>query len=226
MINVKEIMNLPKLGKDDSFAFGCNRCSKCCREREDILLTPLDLFKIAGYLNKSIPEVLAEYCEIYEGADSKLPIVRIKPREYRRTCPFAKKEGCLIHSVKPVVCALYPLGRMTDANTNEFSYFLQSVPCGNKRQTQTVRQWLDGFSILAEEEFTGLWHQNAGEISVILRDIYSKISFNHDEINSALFLILYLRYDMESDFIPQFTDNCAEALRIVEMIAKEGTAQA
>jgi hypothetical protein len=99
MMNIKEMLTLPKLGKDDTFTFGCSRCSKCCREREDILLTPLDLFKIAGYLKKPIPEVLEEYCETYEGADSKLPIVRIKPREYRRTCPFAKKEGCLIHAV-------------------------------------------------------------------------------------------------------------------------------
>ena len=91
MLNIEDILNFPKLGKDDTFAFGCNRCSKCCREREDILLTPLDLFKIARHLNKPIPEVLAEYCETHEGRESKIPIARIKPRKYRRTCPFAKK---------------------------------------------------------------------------------------------------------------------------------------
>ena len=219
MINVKELLALPKLGKDDTFTFGCNRCSKCCREREDILLTPLDLFKIAGYLKKSIQEVLEEYCETYEGRDSKIPIVRIKPREYRRTCPFARKEGCLIHSVKPAVCALYPLGRMmTNEETNEFTYFLQPVPCGNKRQTQTVRQWLDGFSILDEEAFNILWHQKISEISAILREIYSKYNFNHDAINSALLLILYLRYDLSTDFMPQFIDSCAEAQQIVKTI--------
>jgi hypothetical protein len=29
MINAEEIFNLPKLGKDDTFAFGCNMCGKC-----------------------------------------------------------------------------------------------------------------------------------------------------------------------------------------------------
>ena len=221
MINVKEILALPKLGKDDVFTFGCNRCSKCCREREDILLTPLDLFKIAGYLKKSIQKVLEEYCEMYEGRDSKIPIVRIKPREYRRTCPFARKEGCFIHSVKPAVCALYPLGRMIIEETKEFTYFLQPVPCGNKRQTQTVRQWLDGFSILDEEAFNILWHQKISEISAILREVYSKYTLNHDAINSALFLILYLRYEPEADFMPQFIDNYSEALRVVKMTEGE-----
>jgi len=220
MINVEELLSLPKLGKDDTFAFGCNMCGKCCREREDILLTPLDLFKIAKYLNKSILEVISEYCEGYEGAESKIPVVRIKPREYRRTCPFSKGK-CLIHPVKPAVCALYPLGRMTNEETKEFTYFLQPVPCGNKKQTQTVRQWLDGFSILAEEEFTIMWHRRVGEISAILRELYSKLSFNHDAINSMLLLNLYVMYDLEKDFMPQFTDNCTEALRLLEMIAGE-----
>ena len=221
MINIKEIMNLSKLSKDDTFTFGCNRCNKCCRERDDILLTPLDLFKVSRYLNKTIMDVLSEYCEIYEGKESKIPIVRIKPREYRRTCPFAKKEGCLIHPIKPAVCALFPLGRMTVATTKEFTYFMQPVSCGNKKQIQTVRQWLDDFSMLDEEGFTVMWHQNIGEISTTLKDVYNKISFNHDIINSMLAANLYISYDLNKDFMLQFTANCAEALRMVNIIANE-----
>jgi len=221
MINAEKILSLPKLNKDDTFTFGCNRCGNCCREREDILLTPLDLFKMAGYLNAPSVDVLSKYCEMYEGRDSKLPLVRIKPREYRGTCPFAKKEGCLIHPVKPAVCALFPLGRMTDVRTNEFSYLLQPVTCGNKNQTQTVRQWLDGFSMLEEEGFTMMWHQKAGEISTVLRDIYSRSTSNHEAINAGLFVILYLQYDLSGEFMPQFKDNCEEALGIIRAISEE-----
>jgi len=139
MLDVQELLNLPKLGMDDTFTFGCSRCGKCCRNQEDILLTPLDLFKMAKYLNISIKSLLEECCEVYVGESSKLPVVRIKPREYRNTCPFATKGGCRIHAVKPAVCALFPLGRMTHAETNEFSYFLQPATCGNTNQSQTVR---------------------------------------------------------------------------------------
>jgi len=72
---------------------------------------------------------------------------------------------------------------------------------------------------LGEESFTVLWHQKIGEISAVLSEVYDKHTFNHDAINSALLMILYLRYDMEADFMQQFTANCTEALQIVEMIA-------
>jgi len=192
MTNAEEILKLPKLGKDDIFTWGCNRCGKCCKNREDILLTPLDVFKIAKYLNQSIQEILEEYCESYEGAESKFPIVRLRPREYRRTCPFAGKNGCRIHSVKPAVCALFPLGRMTNYETNEFTYFLQSVPCGNKNQTQTIREWLQDFSILEEENFNIIWHKKVMKISEILRELYEKHTFDHAPVNLMLLVQLYL----------------------------------
>lgn len=220
MIYAEELLKLPKLGKDDTFAFGCTKCGKCCRERDDILLTPLDLFKISKYLNQTIQEVLVEYCESYEGSESKIPIVRLKPKEYRKTCPFASKEGCRIHPVKPAVCALYPLGRMTNWETKEFTYFLQPVPCGNRAKIQTVRQWLEDFSILDEEEFTMLWHQKIGEISEILREIYQERTFNHDPVNAMLMKRLYMCYELNKDFLDQFRNNCTEALQMLTQISK------
>ena len=46
---MKEIMNAiehNKLTADDPFRFHCTQCGKCCINREDILLTPLDLFRM------------------------------------------------------------------------------------------------------------------------------------------------------------------------------------
>ena len=34
-----------KIGLDDTFKFNCTMCGKCCKNREDILLTPRDLQK-------------------------------------------------------------------------------------------------------------------------------------------------------------------------------------
>jgi len=217
----EELMNLPKLDKDDSFAFGCNQCGCCCREREDILLTPMDLYKIAKHLNKTVADVIHDYCEFYEGNISKIPVVRIKPREYRRTCPFSDKGRCIVHAVKPAVCALFPLGRMTNGETGEFTYFLQPVPCGNKKQTQTVREWLNEFSILDEEDFTKTWHKNVGVVAEIMINLCKKFSFNRDEITQMLFLLWYVRYDLDKEFLPQFTENCEIALRFAEGVKEK-----
>jgi hypothetical protein len=217
----EELLNLPRLSKNDTFNFGCNECGACCRDREDILLTPFDVFRIAKHLKMSIHDMLEEYCESYEGASSRIPVVRIKPKPYRNTCPFSKKGRCLIHAVKPGVCALFPLGRMTDYESKELHYILQPATCGNTNQTQTVRQWLENYAITDSEDITVIWHMKTGELSEILRKVYKKIDFKHDVVNSALIMTLYLAYDLEQDFMPQFTANCDEAVRIAKFIAEK-----
>jgi len=217
MIKAEELLKLPRLGKDDTFTFGCNRCNQCCRHRSDILLTPLDLFKIAKYLKKSIPEVLQEYCESYEGIHSKIPVVRLRPREYRQTCPFSGKDGCQVYPARPAVCFLFPLGRMTDPGASEFTYFLQNVTCGYKNQTQTVRQWLGEF--IEEEPINLFWHSQTIKLTVLLNEIYEEHDIDHDQINMMLPMNLYVLYDLEKDFLPQFRENSTAALKIVEEIA-------
>ena len=221
MITAEELLSLPRLEKDDAFIFACDRCNKCCKNRSDILLTPLDLFKIAKYLNKSIPAVLKEYCEVYEGSGSKIPVVRIRPREYRQTCPFSGKDGCRVYPARQAVCFLFPLGRMTNPGASEFIYFLQDVPCGYKNQSQTVRQWLGAF--LEEEPINLFWHAQIMKLMTILNEIYDKYSVSHDPINQLLFMNLYVFYDLEKDFMPQFKENSDAAIEIVREISRKLT---
>ena len=50
--NIAENLESMTIGLDDTFRFHCTACGKCCINREDILLNPRDLFRIAKYLNK------------------------------------------------------------------------------------------------------------------------------------------------------------------------------
>lgn len=43
------------------FRFHCMQCGDCCRHREDILLTPFDLFRIAGHLSITPGEVAKQF---------------------------------------------------------------------------------------------------------------------------------------------------------------------
>ena len=62
------------VGLDDSFEFRCTECGKCCTNREDILLTPRDLFRAAKELNMTVMDFFSEYCEKYIGDNSRLPL--------------------------------------------------------------------------------------------------------------------------------------------------------
>ena len=77
---LKEQLGYEEIGLDDIFVFHCTQCGKCCIHREDILLSPKDLFHIAKKL-KITPEVaLAQYCETYLGRNSHIPVVRLLPK--------------------------------------------------------------------------------------------------------------------------------------------------
>ena len=76
------------IGPDEPFQFHCTQCGQCCIHREDILLNPQDLFRIAKHLEQTIQDVVEHFCELYVGQDSRMPIVRLSPEGPTKRCPF------------------------------------------------------------------------------------------------------------------------------------------
>ena len=71
---IAENLDSWKLGLDDSFQFHCTACGNCCIGREDILLTPRDLYNASKALNLAPTEFVETYCECYIGQDSRIPM--------------------------------------------------------------------------------------------------------------------------------------------------------
>ena len=42
-----------RIGIDEEFKFSCTQCGKCCMNREDIICTPKDVFRISKKLGIS-----------------------------------------------------------------------------------------------------------------------------------------------------------------------------
>ena len=111
MENIAKDLEARTIGLDDTFRFHCTACGKCCINREDILLNPRDLYRIAKHLNCTPLDVYQNYCESYIGSSSHFPIIRLKPKGHVKRCPYLKDRKCAVHEAKPGVCAIYPLGR-------------------------------------------------------------------------------------------------------------------
>ena len=77
---LKEQLGYEEIGLDDTFTFHCTQCGKCCIHREDILLSPKDLFNIAKKFEITPKAALTQYCETYIGCNSRFPVVRLKPQ--------------------------------------------------------------------------------------------------------------------------------------------------
>ena len=207
-----------KIGLDEKFKFNCTMCGKCCIDRDDILLTPKDLFKISNALGLIISDFLKQYCEVYIGHSSKVPIVRLLPVGPMKRCPLLKGNRCAVHHVKPVVCAMFPIGRCLQLDdeskrngeftARDIQYIFTNPGCGDKRKEHTVREWLKDFNISDEDEFFVKWHQTIAVLSRFMRENESKLDEHYlNGLENLIFLVLYLSYDFEKDFFPQFVYN-------------------
>jgi Fe-S-cluster containining protein len=206
------------LGLDDTFQFKCRECGRCCKNRTDIILTPRDLYNIAKYLGRTIEEVVKRYCEVYIGDSSRIPVVRLKPAGPEKTCPLLWEKKCKVHGAKPVVCALFPLGRASSSPSDgqdsetppeiQPRYFMQPATCGSQVHTHTVRSWLEKFGIPVEDEFYVLWTQTI----LFLRKYFNGLEdrkaseYMLTPLWNATFTTLYIDFDTELEFMPQFRD--------------------
>lgn len=219
-----------QLGPDEPFRFHCIMCGKCCINREDFLLNPRDMYNLAKELGMTPHEVMNAYCETYIGSNSRLPVVRLKPRGEIKRCPLLKDRKCSVHRAKPTVCALFPIGRgiaqkigSTVAPTaKDIRYFLTDPGCGDDSETHTVREWLEGFGLPVEDEFFIEWQKCLVELSTYLQKLEKKLGADMGPIWSLVGLILYLMYDMEKPFEPQFQAHLGEIHEMIRELAGEG----
>lgn len=229
-----------KIGLDDKFRFSCRQCGKCCIEREDILLTPLDLFKLSKKLNMTPNDFVEKYGEVYIGDSSRMVLVRLKPRGSIRRCPLLKDRKCSVHDAKPRVCAMFPIGRAFRLNPEKNSadqisvknieYIFNGAHCGNAEE-HTVQEWLEAFGIPIEDEFFVEWQKTLTEICEIVHLAEKKFSLEKtlDIIWSAIYALMYMRYDIDQEFIPQFEknrDELLEKLRIIPLFYSRGNKNA
>ena len=229
---IAENLDAWKIGLDDSFQFHCTECGQCCINREDILLSPRDLFNASKALNMRPKAFVKEYCDTYIGEDSRVPIVRMKPRGSIKRCPMLKDRRCSIHKSKPAVCALFPLGRTVSFAKGSYNagsilnsqiqYIINPITCGDKSETHTVRSWLTDFGIDVQDAYFLKWHSLISEVCLFIRKVEGKISEKLlNTIWTTIYICLYLNYDPGEEFMPQFEKNAEEILNAVRNTVKK-----
>ena len=218
MIEIENIAKW-KIGLDESFAFRCLACGNCCRNREDILLSPVDLYRMARALSSTVDDVLKSYCESYIGKTSRIPVVRLKPKGTNKICPLLRDSRCRVHAAKPVVCALYPIGRAFTPQKGETSYILQPVPCAVRDKKQTVREWLQLFGIPDYEQESRLWFDISSELAAFMRDFEKNLDETQcNTLWSIVYMQIYTSYNTTAQLLDQLQERADALRKIIKML--------
>lgn len=146
----------------------CKGCSACCRGMgESIILDPLDISRLSWNLKATFEQLLEqEKIELHVVDGVVLPNLKMGQEDER--CVFLNKEGrCGIHSFRPGICRLFPLGRYYE--DGGFQYFLQIHECPNPSRTKIkVRKWIDMPDVKRYDEFVCKWHYFLADVEEYL----------------------------------------------------------
>lgn len=91
------------LGPETPFSYRCTRCNRCCTGKR-IQVNPYEIARIARARGVSTAEARDRFT-----TDSVLR------QDEADRCIFLGEQGCGIHGDRPLVCRLFPLGRVVDS---------------------------------------------------------------------------------------------------------------
>ena len=208
--------------------FHCSQCADCCRNREDISLTPYDLFQIAKYRQLRPGEILRRYCTLSIDPSTGLPAVTLKPNKRTHACPFLKDNLCSVQPVKPTMCALFPLGRVvklgnpgeaTGDRDREMFYILQDVSCGMGDEEHTVEEWLSAHDHENGEAWFLEWVDALEKIVPLIQfaELFMPDTLVN-EVHKVFIRTMYQNYTIRVDFMAQFRENLANLLAFLNKI--------
>lgn len=224
---INEHIDEMKIGPNDTFHFRCTMCGKCCRYRNDIILNPFDVYRLAKHFHIKPHEFIKHFCITYLGQDSNIPLVSLISVGVDERCPFLLGNRCSVNSCKPSVCALYPLGRYLSRNmeTGQFTevkYILQPIKCGDKRRTHVVRDWLIQSGLELQDKIFTRWMTVSISVSETIVQILKHIDPKKLEpVWDFLYIFLYLHYDIEQEFLPQLEKNLDTVTAFIQKLRND-----
>lgn len=218
-LNKKHVKNLDQnfIKKDQKFSFRCTQCGEWCRNKplEDrILLSTVDIYRAAGLLELEMQDVIARYCDMVPGRESMLPLMIMKQR-LDGSCIFLKKGKCTIQDNKPLVCAMYPLGRMEFLNDEtgeyDFHYYVKNFRregCHAAEDEEwTTQQWLDRFDVEAYDDCVKLYRQLGAACSKLMHSCDT--DEEKKEMFGTSFYMMFVKYDRKQPLKEQLAVNLA-----------------
>lgn len=140
-------MNHTTLGFQDVLPLTCSRRGSCCFGK-NVRINPWELATLANTKGISVSEFIENYCEcggtklIFNGSSSD--------RGEKACSQYIDNFGCSLHTGRPLVCRLYPIGRHLQNNQVNYIFEGREFPClrdcaeVTELPLMTIGEYLDG----------------------------------------------------------------------------------
>ncbi|MDD4850832.1 MAG: YkgJ family cysteine cluster protein [Gemmiger sp.] len=211
----------PCLAPEATFDFACKGCGDCCRQRRDLVLSGLDLYRIARRLALPPALVASAFCKAEIGQTGQmycLPVLRLAPRGKNADCPFLDGGSCAIHAARPLACALYPLGQAIDPATGKAEYYPQTPLCGASAGGRSLAQYLQDAGVAARLGTDVQWAKACTQISGLLQAAGGAANPHFLPAVRRTEKALYYDYTVRDEFYPQFRQNMEVLLPLLARI--------
>lgn len=218
-VSLEEISDGRLYGRNDMVKVGCGDCkgcSSCCSGMgNSVILDPYDLYRLTAVMGTTFEELMQGRIELNVVDGIILPNLSMSNES--ETCSFLNEQGrCSIHSYRPGICRLFPLGRYypSDGANNGFQYFLQVHECPAPNKTKIkVEKWMDTPQLARYEQFICDWHY-------FLEAVEKRIAAETDDttiknINLFLLKLFYIMPYQIEDFYAQFDARLAQAREVL-----------
>jgi len=203
--NLEEISDGRIYGLQDMVRAACNDCEgchACCEDMGDsIILDPLDVYLLQKNLGTSVESLLEKKIELRMVDGMILPNMMMS--DVTNCCVFLNEEGrCSIHSFRPGICRVFPLGRIYDEEG--LSYFLQKEGCVKPNRSKVkVSKWLDTPELRKNQQYLIDWHDFRKQMETVIEDTEDEKTVK--TITMFLLNTFFIQpYDVKEDFYEQF----------------------
>lgn len=102
--------------RSSSFSYECRACTRCCYGKR-IAVNPYELARLSRNLGITTTELIDRYT-----SDGGTALAT----RADAACVFLGSDGCTVHADRPLVCRLYPLGRIVQPDGAE--QFVENEP--------------------------------------------------------------------------------------------------
>ncbi|MEE0420737.1 MAG: YkgJ family cysteine cluster protein [Lachnospiraceae bacterium] len=195
---------------------GCPGCSDCCQGMgESIILDPFDVYRLRKNLNVSFEELLDGQIELNVVDGVILP--NLKMDVEREACTFLDAGGrCSIHSFRPGLCRLFPLGRYYEKEG--FRYFLQRGECPKANKSKVkVSKWLDMPNLKQYEGYINRWHYFLDKVESLFEEAGDE-QLKRD-LNMYLLEQFFIKsYSGEKEFYAEFEERIIQAEKLLSVL--------